>query len=71
MFFVKTFKGYEDRTAQLDAVVNAWVLKHNANVVSVQTVLSHEFQGRAGSGDLVYTLVYKAEQPVPDEEGAL
>lgn len=66
MIFVKTFKGYEDKTAQLDAAVNEWVARTGANVVSIQTALSHENQGRAGSGDLLYTVIYKADQPLPD-----
>jgi len=66
MIFVKTFKGYEDRTAQLDQMLNEWVLKTGANVMSIQTVLSHEYQGRAGSGDLLYTVIYKADQPLGD-----
>lgn len=64
MIFVKTFKGYEDRTAELDKDVNQWVLGKTVQVVSVQTALSHEYEGRAKSGDLIYTVVYKAEAPV-------
>ncbi len=64
--FVKTFKGYEDRTADLDQEVNAWVTKHQANVVSIQTVLSHEPGGRSGMGDLLYTVIYKADQPIAE-----
>jgi hypothetical protein len=63
MVFVKTFKGYEDKTLQLDELVNGWILKTNANVMSIQTVLSHEYEGRAKSGDLLYTVIYKADQP--------
>lgn len=66
MIFVKTFKGYEDKTAQLDQMVNEWLMKTGANVMSIQTALSHEIQGRAGSGDLLYTVIYKADQPLPD-----
>ena len=64
MIFVKTFKGYEDKTLQLDATVNAWIQSNGVNVVSIQTVLSHEPGGRAGSGDLLYTVIYRAEKPV-------
>ena len=64
--FVKTFKGYEDRTQQLDDEVNAWILKHQPSIVSIQTVLSHEPGGRAGTGDLLYTVVYKADAPVAE-----
>ncbi len=63
MVFVKTFKGYEDKTAQLDRAVNAWIAKHKAVVVSIQTVLSHEYEARSGSGDLLYTVIYKADKP--------
>jgi len=67
LIFVKTFKGYEDKTLDLDADVNAWILRQgNAiQVVGLQTALSHENGGRAGSGDLIYTLLYKADAPVP------
>lgn len=63
MYFVKTFKGYEDKTAELDQAVNAWIQQHRASVVSIQTVLSHEPGARAGSGDLLYTVIYKADAP--------
>jgi len=64
--FVKTFKGYEDRTAELDAEVNKWVTHHgdNIEVVDIRTALSHENESRARSGDLIYTLLYLAEAPV-------
>ena len=64
--FVKTFKGYEDRTQQLDEAVNEWVAKHKADVVRVETALAHEPSARSGMGDLIYTLVYRAEEPLPD-----
>lgn len=64
MIFVRTFKGYEDRTAELDAATNAWIREHSVNVVSVQTTMSHEYEGRAKSGDLVYTVIYKADAPI-------
>lgn len=64
MVFVKTFKGYEDKTLQLDATVNGWIQQHKAEVVSIQTVLSHEPNGRAGSGDLLYTVIYRAQAPI-------
>jgi len=64
--FVKTFKGYEDRTAELDAEVNNWVTRYNdeIEVVDIRTALSHEDESRARSGDLIYTLLYLAEAPV-------
>lgn len=64
--FVKTFKGYEDRTRELDDAVNARAGRHNVDVVSVQTALAHEPEGRAGTGDLLYTVIYKAAAPLPD-----
>ena len=63
MIFVKTFKGYEDKTAELDRNVNQWIVEKKVQVVSVQTALSHEQESRAKSGDLIYTVVYKAEAP--------
>ena len=65
MIFVKTFKGYEDKTAQLDASVNEWIASNNVSVRAVAAVLSHEPGGRAGSGDLLYTVSYEAERPLP------
>ena len=62
--FVKTFKGYEDKTAELDETVNRWVSESGAQVMSVQTALSHESEGRAKSGDLIYTVVYEADAPL-------
>ena len=64
MIFVKTFKGYEDKTFELDTAVNTWVGEVKAEVVDVKTVLSHEVGGRAGSGDLIYTVLYKADAPL-------
>lgn len=65
MIFVKTFKGYEDKTAELDAAVNGWILKNKADVVTVSAVLSHEHAGRAGSGDLIYTVLYRSDVTLP------
>lgn len=64
MIFVKTFKGYEDKILDLDTVVNQWILGTGADVVDIKTVLAHEIDGRAGSGDLIYTLLYKADAPL-------
>ena len=66
MIFVRTFKGYEDKTGQLDEMVNEWIAKNQVDVVSVKTVLSHEPESRAGSGDLLYTVLYKAEKAVEE-----
>lgn len=64
MIFVKTFKGYEDKVLDLDGAVNGWIQSTGADVVDVKSVLSHEIDGRAGSGDLVYTVLYKASAPL-------
>lgn len=66
MIFVRTFKGYEDKTADLDKVVNDWVAANASamEVVDVKTQLSHEDESRARSGDLIYTVVYKADSPL-------
>jgi len=64
MVFVRTFKGYEDKPADLDSTVNQWIQQNNVDIVTIKTVLSHEHGGRAGSGDLVYTVIYRAEAPI-------
>lgn len=64
MVFVKTFKGYEDKISQLDAQVNDWVQSNAVKVIDVKASLSHEFQGRAATGDLIYTVLYEAAAPV-------
>jgi len=64
MVFVKTFKGYEDKTAQLDQAVNEWIQTNKVKVGYVMTALSHEPGSRAGSGDLIYTVLYSADAPV-------
>ncbi len=61
MIFAKTFKGYEDKTLQLDAMVNQWIAEHGIDVVDIKTVLAHEPGGKAGTGDLLYTVLYRAE----------
>ena len=48
MIFVRTFKGYEDKTANLDEAVNEWIRENTIDVVDVKSVLSHEPGGRAG-----------------------
>jgi len=65
MIFVKTFKGYEDKILQLDQAVNDWINRNKADVTDVKTVLSHEEGGgRARSGDLLYTVLYRGEGPI-------
>lgn len=64
MVFVKTFKGYEDKTRQLDDDVNEWIASNSVEVETITAVLSHEPGGRAGSGDLLYTVMYRADKPI-------
>lgn len=64
MIFVKTFKGYEDKILDLDNTVNQWIQRAQADVLDIKTVLAHEIDGRAGSGDLIYTILYKAAAPL-------
>jgi len=65
MLFAKTFKGYEDKTEDLDAAVNQWVKQHTVDVTDIKAVLSHEPGGRARSGDLLYTVIYRSDAPIP------
>lgn len=64
MVFVRTFKGYEDKLAELDKTVNVWLLQNKVDVVTIKTALSHEHGGRASSGDLIYTVIYRADTPI-------
>ena len=64
MVFIKTFKGYEDKVDALDNIVNAWVAQNQVDVLRVQTAMSHEAESRARSGDLVYTVLYRADAPI-------
>jgi len=67
MVYVKTFKGYEDKVADLDAATNEWLTK-NANrlkaVRDIKATMSHESGGRSGMGDLIYTVIYEASEPL-------
>lgn len=65
MIFIKTFKGYEDRVGDLDNEVNSWISAHSVRVRSINSVLSHEPEGRAKTGDLLYTVVYESGEPIP------
>lgn len=65
MIFVRTFKGYEDKTAELDKTVNQWILSNDIDVVNMKSVLSHEPNSRANSGDLLYSVLYKSDAPIP------
>lgn len=64
MIFVKTFKGYEDRVGELDDAVNNWIMQHAVRVRAINAVLGHEPEGRAKTGDLVYTVVYESGEPI-------
>lgn len=67
MVYIKTFKGYEDKTSELDSAVNSWMVKNAHRIKSirdVKAVLSHETAGRAGSGDLLYVVLYEASEPL-------
>lgn len=67
MVYVKTFKGYEDKPHEIDAAVNGWVVNNAHRVKTIRdikAVLSHEDGGRAGSGDLLYVVLYEASEPV-------
>lgn len=64
MIFIKTFKGYEDKTLQMDQEVNRWIQQHKVDVVDIKPSLSHETASLSGSGDLLYTVLYRAEEPV-------
>jgi hypothetical protein len=64
MIFIKTFKGYEDKTKELDEIVNQWIMTHSVRVRSINSVLSHEAEGRAKTGDLIYTVVYESGNPI-------
>lgn len=66
MIFVKSFKGYEDKTRELDEKVNEWILAHKPDVMDLRCSLGHEPGGRAGSGDLIYTITYRADEPFKD-----
>lgn len=66
MIFVKTFKGYEDKPLVIDERVNSWVKANNVEVVDIRTTLSHEPGAKHGSGDLIYTVLYKADEPIQD-----
>ena len=67
MIFVRTFKGYEDKTSELDRSVNTWVQNHKPSIVDVKAVLSHEPNSRANSGDLLFTVLYEADEPVRED----
>jgi hypothetical protein len=66
MIFVRTFKGYEDKPLDLDNMVNEWIALHGVNVVDIRPSLSHEPGARSGTGDLLYTVLYEAPQPIQD-----
>jgi len=66
MIFVKTFKGYEDKPLVIDERVNNWIKANNIEVVDIKATLSHEPGAKHGSGDLIYAVMYKADEPIPE-----
>ena len=66
MIFVKTFKGYEDKPLVIDERVNNWIKANNIDVVDIKATLSHEPGAKHGSGDLIYAVMYKADEPIPE-----
>ena len=62
MIFVKTFKGYDDKTAQLDDQVNKWISDNRVEVLDVKAVMAHDPSSRSQLGDVLYTILYKAER---------
>lgn len=65
MVFVKTFKGFEDRAAELDAAVNEWARQQAVRVRAVQPVVAHKPGTVALSGDLLQVVLYQAKAPLP------
>ncbi len=67
MIFIKTFKGYEDKLLDLDTEVNRWIAQNRVDVVDIKTALSHERESssRMHSGDLIYTVLYRSNAPIP------
>lgn len=65
MIFVKTFKGYEDKTIQIDEAVNDWISAKAVDVVTVKTALGHPQTSTIVGGDLIYTVLYRADSPIP------
>jgi hypothetical protein len=66
MILIKTFKGYEDKPLVIDERVNNWIAANKVDVVDVKAVLSHEPDAKHGSGDLVYVVLYRADQPIEE-----
>ncbi len=64
MIFVKTFKGYEDKIGQLDETTNQWIGQHKVDVHDIKIALGHEPNSRSGSGDLIYVIMYKSNEPI-------
>lgn len=42
MIFVKAFKGYEDRTLQLDTEANIWIHQNGARMADIKVAMNHE-----------------------------
>ena len=66
MILVKTFKGYEDKPLVIDERVNNWIVANKVDVVDIKAALSHEPGAKHGSGDLIYTVLYRADAPIDE-----
>lgn len=64
MVFLKVFKGLEDKISQIEGATNEWIKNNRPNVRDIKVAMAHEPGGRAGSGDLVFVVMYEAEQPI-------
>ena len=64
MIFVKTFKGYEDKTVQIDQLVNDWIKSKAVDVITVKTALGHPPSSAIVGGELIYSVIYRANAPI-------
>ena len=64
MVFVKVFKGLEDKISQIEGATNEWIKNNRPNIRDIKVVMSHEPGGRAVSGDLLFVVMYEAEEPI-------
>ena len=65
MVYVKTFKGYEDKIAELDKSVNDWLTASAHKIKAVlnrKATLSHDFVFNAAATAEIYTIVYEASE---------
>ena len=64
MVFVKVFKGLDDKVSQIEGATNEWIKNKRPNVRDIKVAMAHEPGGRTGSGDLLFVVMYEAEQPI-------